>query len=398
MPHGDSLLGNFSSTQSALIVPQPGSSQYFYVFTTDDFYQDDLKYGFRYSIIDICLDNGLGDIIPNQKSIKLLDTVCEKLTATKHANGTDYWIIIHKYWSDAFYSYQLSSTGIVDTIISHTGLEQPLPSSPNSTGYSIGQLKVSPNGQKLCMVSGNGYGTAQYFDFDKNTGIVSNPVNIVTDSIYQYYGASFSPDNSKLYISSCMNANGIYQFDLNRSGGNPDSVKASKVKITGTYNTFGMQLAPDGKIYIARAPIGLRTYLAAINFPNNVGLACTYQDSAIYLNGKLASMGLPNFIDSYDYSNTTSQCLTTGIVENNYNQISIFPNPFSSQTIIQPSKFFKDATFELYNAYGHQVKQIKNISGSIIILNRDNLASGLYFMKLKQDNITFTTDKLVITD
>ena len=41
----------------------------------------------------------------------------------------------------------------------------------------------------------------QYFDFNKSTGIVSNAVDIVTDSIYQYYGVSFSPDNSKLYIT-----------------------------------------------------------------------------------------------------------------------------------------------------------------------------------------------------
>src|ERR1035437_2119171 len=51
MPNGDSLLGNFSSTQSSLIVPQPGSSQYFYVFTTSDFYYQNLQYGLRYSIV-----------------------------------------------------------------------------------------------------------------------------------------------------------------------------------------------------------------------------------------------------------------------------------------------------------------------------------------------------------
>jgi hypothetical protein len=53
MPNGDSILSTFSSTQGALIVPQPGSSRYFYVFTVDDFYLDKLKYGFRYSIVDI---------------------------------------------------------------------------------------------------------------------------------------------------------------------------------------------------------------------------------------------------------------------------------------------------------------------------------------------------------
>ena len=56
MLNGNNLLGNNSSTQAALIIPQPGSSRYFYVFTTDDFCNDNLQYGFRYSIVDICLD------------------------------------------------------------------------------------------------------------------------------------------------------------------------------------------------------------------------------------------------------------------------------------------------------------------------------------------------------
>src|SRR6188768_1083145 len=35
MPNGDSLLGHWSSSQSAIIIPLPGSSRFFYVFTTD---------------------------------------------------------------------------------------------------------------------------------------------------------------------------------------------------------------------------------------------------------------------------------------------------------------------------------------------------------------------------
>ncbi|HKC67562.1 MAG TPA: hypothetical protein VKG26_04985, partial [Bacteroidia bacterium] len=52
MPNGNNLLGNFSSSQAALIVPKPGSSRYFYVFTTDDFSEDNLQYGFRYTVVD----------------------------------------------------------------------------------------------------------------------------------------------------------------------------------------------------------------------------------------------------------------------------------------------------------------------------------------------------------
>ncbi|HXB42362.1 MAG TPA: T9SS type A sorting domain-containing protein [Bacteroidia bacterium] len=76
----------------------------------------------------------------------------------------------------------------------------------------------------------------------------------------------------------------------------------------------------------------------------------------------------------------------------------IFPNPFSSKTILQMDKNLKDATLTLYNSFGQQVKQIKNISGQTIIVQRDNLSCGLYFLQLTQDNTILTTDKLVIVD
>ena len=76
----------------------------------------------------------------------------------------------------------------------------------------------------------------------------------------------------------------------------------------------------------------------------------------------------------------------------------ISPNPFSSLTTLQTDKIFRDATLTVYNSFGQQVKQIKNISGQTIALHRDNLSSGLYFIWLTEDNKVITTDKLVITD
>lgn len=78
--------------------------------------------------------------------------------------------------------------------------------------------------------------------------------------------------------------------------------------------------------------------------------------------------------------------------------ISIYPTPFSVQTTLQTDKFFKNATLTVYNSFGQTVKQIKNINGQTVILLRDNLASGLYFVRLTEDNKTIATDKLVIAD
>jgi len=396
MPNGNYLLSNASATQGSLIVPKPGSSRYYYVFTVDDFNLDNLQYGFRYSIVDICLDNGLGDVIPGQKNILLLDTVAEKLTGVRHANGTDYWIIVHKYYSNAFVSYQLSSSGIINSVVSFVGSVHPTGSI--ATGGAIGQLKASPNGQKLVIVNGNtNFNIAEYFDFDPNTGIISNAVSIQFNPLWNYYGASFSPDNSKLYIACMLNGNGIYQFDMNAGGGDPASVIASVELIAGYYNYLGLQLAIDGKIYVARAPFSGYPFLGVINNPNAPGDSCNFVDSAIDLNGNSASYGFPNFIDSYDYSTTISDC-HIGIDEDVWSEkVLIAPNPFGTETTLKSNKYLNNATLTIYNSFGVHVKEIENISGYTYTFQRTDLPNGLYVVRLIQDNKMIFTDQLVIT-
>lgn len=403
MLNGDSLLGNYSSTQAALIVPQPGCSRYFYVFTTDDFCNNNLKYGFRYSIVDICLDNGLGAVMLNQKNLKLLDTVCEKITAVRHANGIDYWVIVHKYFSDAFYSYHLSSAGIVDTVISHIGSIHPDTADDQYTGPAIGQLKSSPNGNKLAIVTGNSGNAnnaiAEYFDFDNNTGIISNCVSIKTNP-NNYYGVSFSPDNSKIYITYWLNSgSGVCQFNLNAGDGNADSVIASRtIIINNVYNYWALQLATDGKIYVALSG----NYISVINNPNSIGVNCNFVDSAIYLNGKICSFGLPNFIDSYDYSNTIYNCETTINEEQAYNNNAVLyqnsPNPFGEGTMI---KYFVpdyiEAQIIFYDMFGNQIKVFKIAEKGMgqLSVSATNLAAGMYSYSLMVAGKIVDTKKMI---
>ncbi|MBI4946004.1 MAG: T9SS type A sorting domain-containing protein [Bacteroidetes bacterium] len=82
----------------------------------------------------------------------------------------------------------------------------------------------------------------------------------------------------------------------------------------------------------------------------------------------------------------------------NNNSITIFPNPFSTQTTLQTTTSCKNTTLTVYNSLGQQVKQLTNITGKSITLHRDNLPSGLYFIRLTQENKTLATDKLIITD
>jgi len=396
MPNGDSLLGNISTTQAALIIAQPGSSRYFYVFTVDDFYNDNLKYGFRYSIVDICLNGGSGDVIFNQKNIKMLDTVCEKITAVRHSNGTDYWIIVHKYYSDAFYAFQLSASGISNGVISNTGSVHPV--GMVGVGGAIGELKASPNGKRLAIVNGQSTpNIAEYFDFDNSTGVVSNPVSVQVNPNYSYYGASFSPDNSKLYVSCWLNGNGVYQFNLAAGNGNKDSVIASGTKVNAGVH-WAMQLAVDGKIYLTRSG-NPNAYISEISNPDGSGMNCNFIDSAIYLNGGIASQGLPNFIDSYEYSNTSFRCVT-GIEEWTKDiPLTVYPNPAENYITIgfQLPRGITSGCIVFYDIMGKEARRVSvDENSNFKLISIEDLAAGTYYYQLQTSGTSSAGKKLVV--
>src|SRR5687767_711376 len=108
MPNGTGLLGDVSTTQAALIVPKPGSNTIYYEFTLDDTGGLD---GLRYSVIDMTLDGGFGDVTA-EKNIFVRNNLTEKLTGVAQANGTDYWIAVHENGNDTFYVYSLTAAGL----------------------------------------------------------------------------------------------------------------------------------------------------------------------------------------------------------------------------------------------------------------------------------------------
>jgi dienelactone hydrolase len=90
----------------------------------------------------------------------------------------------------------------------------------------------------------------------------------------------------------------------------------------------------------------------------------------------------------------------TGITNTNFYKylFGVFPNPFSTQTTLQTDIALDKATLTVYNCYGKIVREITNISGNTVTLNRDNLRNGLYFIRLVQDNKQIGTQKIIITD
>lgn len=339
------------------------------------------------------------------KNIKLVDSVAEKIAVTRHANGIDYWILTHKFYSNEFWALHLSNNGIIDTVVTAIGSTH----SGNIAG-SQGQLKFSPNGQRIAISASNGLDLLEVFDFDKTTGIVSNPLSLYkpNNNNSSIYGVEFSPDNSKLYASGIGSMGTFHaflaQYDLNAGGGNLLAINASMTEIyhntTGIIGGKGLQLATDNKIYWVSLnvnnPYGT---LAVINNPNIPGTGCNYQDQVVSLGGRQGSFSLPSFIAGFDYSNTLTYCHSTSINETYLETfVTIHPNPLHYSSTLQTKEELKNAKLIIYNSYGQEVKTIQNISGNTIVLSRENLTSGLYFVHLIQNNQLIAANKLIIND
>ncbi|MFC1734436.1 hypothetical protein ACFL6I_29405, partial [candidate division KSB1 bacterium] len=278
MPNGFGLTGHNSATQSALIIPKPGSNNLFYIFTVDAFLGSN---GFRYSIVDMSQQGGYGDI--TTKNVLILSPVAEKLTAVKHANNTDYWVIVHKGTTNAYYAYLVSSNGIsTSPVISNTG------TTPVGNASEIGYLHASPDGTRLASAI---YGMSLFdlLDFNNTTGIVSNPISSPA-SYPDLYGIEFSPDGSKLYISSDKN---LYQFNLLAGSASAIFSSATLVGSSTTQYIGAIKLAVDNKLYFTTF---FNTNLGVINNPNNLGTACNFNENGVYLGGQHCYAGLPNLI------------------------------------------------------------------------------------------------------
>ena len=289
MPNGSGLMGHATATQNSIIIPKPGSTSIYYVFTNDIYSGSN---GLRYSEVDMTLDGGNGDVSGN-KNIGVVDTTAEKLSATLHANETDYWVVTHGRDNNTFYSIPVTSTGVGTPVLTNSGTVH----TGTATSGSVyeGQMKLSPDGSKLALAtSANGF-TFEIFDFNNTTGLVSNPIAITGTDYNTPYGVEFSPDGTKLYCSVAEN-NKIYQFNM--AAGTPGAIVASGTIVATSPITGlgGLQLAPNSKIYVARY---LETQLGVIEYPNTPGVACSYQDNGADLGSNKSRRGLPNFIQSY---------------------------------------------------------------------------------------------------
>jgi hypothetical protein len=294
MPNGVLFPGRataltFSTSQPAVIVPVPDNEgNRYYVFSLET--NVTLGGTLYYSIVDMNLDNGRGDVVANSKAVPIdVPSVFKEKMIAVAGEDCDIWLILRSHNANTYKSFRISDTGIDQTpVVSTTGT---LP----VEAYTLGVMKASPDRRRLAVAANwlpfTTSGGIELYDFDPATGILSNAanINVMAPGNYLSYGIEFSPDGSRLYAL----LDSLYQYNLALS--TTADIAASKTRILAVSAVFtDLKRGPDGKIYFSRLN---HDSLHCIENPNALGLACNPVLNAVPLvPGTKTQYGFPNYL------------------------------------------------------------------------------------------------------
>ena len=283
---GGLIGGGKSAWQGCLIVPNPVDENIYYLFTIDEletYLIEDPNFpigkGFSAFEINISANNGKGKVTIIGQNITTPSF--EYLTGTQHANCTDYWVIIqtgHHFIEtnadalDSFYVFKVDETGLNTPVIS------PIFKGFEELRDEYGAMKMTTDGEQLVA------GTFIY-DFNKETGQLTNPVDLKPAIRTSRDPVAISPDNQFLYNFKVESSGDTafvfasYQYELGVSNIMETEVKIAEVILEGIFVIGTPQLAPDGKIYIpswADDPLD-KEIISVIHIPNEKGTAAKFE-------------------------------------------------------------------------------------------------------------------------
>ena len=280
--NGTGLLGDISSTQSALILPLPQNDSIYVIITTP--HANNYSIGMNYSFVNIRGNKDSAVLIT--KNILLHKSSSEKLTSIKHQNGKDLWIIGHEFGNNRFYCYLLTQKGFnLCPVYSDVGFYIK-----NDNYLNIGYMKSNFKGNQIInnYLFDNSKAYFEIFNFNNLSGKLDFKKKI--SNTYLTYGVEFSQNNNHLYITDDKKL-----FQVNLQNYSLQTIATSPLY----YQYQGMQIGLNGKIYLTRTN---DSFLAVINNPDSIGAKCGFVAKGQSLGSKISQYGLPNFNQSYFYT------------------------------------------------------------------------------------------------
>jgi|SRR6185436_4587691 len=362
-----------------LFLPMPGDSNEYILFhQTVDYMTGDSPDIF-YSVVDMSLNGGLGQVI-SKNNVALNGSFGVGLTACRHANGRDWWVIALSIDGSLIYEFLLTPGNINYIGVQNLQLQPSL-------GFG-GQPVFSPDGEKFAFRNGyvtgmNWYLYMNLFSFDRCSGI------FVLDTVINYsdstigYGTMFSPNSQYLYFATSQH---IYQVNTDTSdiAASLQTVATNDTFLSAPPNLYTnfylMYLAANGKIYLPSTGGVLDFH--EINYPDNVGTACDVDLHNIHLPCFVVGT-VPNHPNYYLGAKTGSPCDTlTSITEHEHNfKFKIFPNPVTDGSFkiayLLPQN--RNGMIEIFDVNGKKIyTRILPPWSTLQYLSIPKLADGVY--------------------
>jgi len=382
--------------QDVLIIPVPSSPSRHYLFhgTFDDFAGSFAQYLYV-SEIDLNMNGGLGSVV-SKNTVLINDTLnIGKIGGVRHANGRDWWVFCHKQFTNIYFR----------VLVAPFGIQGPFQQSVGVLRHADGgQVCFSPNGDRFAYYYG-AEDDLEIFDFDRCTGLLSNPIHIAIDDYNQMGGVAFSPSGQFLYVSSVMD---VYQYDVTVADiagtmvhlGSWDGFYSPSPPFATVFDIA--QLAPDGKIYIST---GNSTFhLHVINEPDLPGSACDFQQHAIEL-PTYNFNSLPNHPNYHLGPVDGSVCDSLGINVG----LRVLDSARTATVLASPNPTAGSGTLRYPAQAKAGVMEIRDLTGRLVLRERlpqwstihnvdlENEAPGLYNVSLSWGGLHTNTRLILAT-
>lgn len=261
------LTGGPSSAQSGIILPYPETPGKYIAVTLDKDNSNNLSY----TVVNMSLNGGLGGADPAFTNVSLTGqsgALGESVFAVRHTNKEDFWIVAPGRTTTTSYLnvWKVTSAGVQAS--RHSVVTVP-----------IGFTSLGANGYLKFTTDGLHYAWADfltgrlvYGDFNPTTGIITSVKIRDTYTLFpsnpnRAYGVEFSSSGKYLYVTyapGTINTNQVsglvvYDFAALLITSTPNSINPVKTianplsPADGVTDHFGgVQLGPDGRIYITR--------------------------------------------------------------------------------------------------------------------------------------------------
>jgi hypothetical protein len=425
--NGDSIVSDVAydllkynlGTQNSIILPLGDSIYYVFNGTFSDttaFYVNEgnnLSYPgcdqLRYHLVDMKLNNYQGKVVKkNRLAMDSVFTSSAQMTAVRHANGHDWWLVRNGIDLDSdsseLYTFWVTQDSVYGPYIQV--FQHPATGSHNISPY--GQASFSNDGSVYANVALGLNNFISITKFDRCGGIFSDnqrtwmPSLVLqnTSSAIDTLPASlcFSPNDAFLYVNTRTD---IYQWELNDP--NPATAWVHIAGIDTAWQNFqlytSLYVGHDGKVYIGNID-GFSSSMSVINSPDQKGALADFcpkcldfppVNSFLVPYGRVASPpNMPNYTLGSD-----PNCFTTIPQQQERREaFTLYPNPADATLTVQSAT---GGSFQLVDMLGRVVLYTSlSPAQPGKTTSTANLPAGIYTYRYTSGNTQATTGKLVI--